>query len=134
MKLLCRVCKNRKVAKTFRVGYVRKDGSKLRSLVCGACTYKLSPKVKRTPVQAQDFNRRRLYGITSVQWEIRFNKQGRRCKICRRNKTAGRGWHTDHKGKKVRGILCHNCNVLIGLAHDSVHILRSAILYVRYVR
>ena len=35
----------------------------------------------------------------------------------------------DHKTGKVRGMLCHACNTVIGHADDNVTILNSAIKY-----
>jgi hypothetical protein len=29
----------------------------------------------------------------------------------------------------VRGLLCHNCNMLLGFAHDSIDVLQSAVQY-----
>lgn len=82
----------------------------------------------------QEYNRLRKYGITTPQWEIVFESQGRRCAICR-SKSPGRKrwgfWHTDHCHDKqqVRGILCHPCNVMLGCARDKPAILRVAVKY-----
>jgi hypothetical protein len=71
------------------------------------------------------------YGINSEFWENLFNEQGRKCGICKRKRPVGVGWMTDHKGKKVRGVLCRHCNLFIGLAKDSISILESAIAYLK---
>lgn len=62
------------------------------------------------------------YGITNQQFDEMFEKQGRCCKLCKATE-HGRGksyknsrWNIDHDHKtgKVRGILCHHCNVSLG--------------------
>jgi hypothetical protein len=35
----------------------------------------------------------------------------------------------NHLTKKVRGLLCHNCNIRIGLSGDDVELLHSAASY-----
>jgi len=35
----------------------------------------------------------------------------------------------DHKTKKVRGLLCNNCNVLVGMARENPDVLQEAIAY-----
>jgi hypothetical protein len=83
------------------------------------------------------------YGITAEQFEVMFEAQGRRCKICGTSepgtRTAGR-WHIDHDhaccpgrkkscGKCLRGILCGNCNIGIGNLQDDPVIVQAALGY-----
>ena len=78
------------------------------------------------------FNRRKKYGITSAEWDTLFTKQGKKCAICRADEPGGKfAWHTDHchDTKRVRGILCHNCNHGLGMFRDDVARLRTAINY-----
>jgi hypothetical protein len=74
---------------------------------------KLSPEERRAKDRLGNL---RKYGITLVEWEAMFERQERTCAICRRAQTNGHGWHTDHchETGKVRGILCHDCNVALG--------------------
>lgn len=58
--------------------------------------------------------------------------QGRRCAICRRPQRAFiRGFAADHnhKTRKMRGLLCNNCNLLLGNALEKPSRLRAAIAY-----
>lgn len=76
----------------------------------------------------------RNYRITVEEHEALFESQGRKCAICRTDEPGGnKGWHTDHNHNtdKVRGILCHKCNLMIGLANDNVGTLLVAILYLQ---
>lgn len=84
----------------------------------------------------QAYNRssilKRKYGLTSVQWDELLTSQGGRCLICKTDKPTGKKpWDTDHchTTGRVRGILCHHCNVLLGHAKEDVDTLRSAIEY-----
>lgn len=72
------------------------------------------------------------YGITVEEYEGVFERQGRKCAICPAVEPGGsKGWHTDHDHEtgQFRGILCHKCNLMIGLANDDPSILSSAISY-----
>jgi hypothetical protein len=58
-----------------------------------------------------------VYGLTQVDWQELFEKQGKKCAICGSIEPGGkRGWQTDHDHKtgNVRGILCISCNFLVG--------------------
>lgn len=76
------------------------------------------------------------YGITSADYEAMLKKQRHRCAICRCKEPGGRfnnRWHVDHchKTKKVRGLLCHRCNLGLGYFHDKVKTVEAAILYLK---
>lgn len=66
--------------------------------------------------------RLRKYKITPAEWDTLFLAQGSCCAICKsldpRTKLT---WHTDHDHvtKKVRGILCGDCNRMVGAARDN---------------
>ncbi len=49
------------------------------------------------------------------------------CEIC--GNTNNLSVDHDHKTSKIRGLLCRNCNSLIGFATDNEDILRDAIRY-----
>jgi hypothetical protein len=76
------------------------------------------------------------YGITVEQRDSMLSAQGGLCAICRGNDPKrGKGWCVDHchKTEKIRGILCHDCNVALGLLQDSPTILTAAADYLRKV-
>jgi hypothetical protein len=74
---------------------------------------------------------KRYYGLTVDQWDTLFESQGRRCAICRSSEPKDRNWHTDHDHStgKVRGILCRNCNHILGLCCDNPKTLSKAAKY-----
>jgi hypothetical protein len=75
-----------------------------------------------------------LYGIGSAQFDQIMAAQGGACALCgmqldgESKKTTA---HVDHchSTGKVRGILCHQCNVLLGNARESPALLAAAITY-----
>jgi hypothetical protein len=71
------------------------------------------------------------YGITSEQRDAMVAKQGGVCAICATlvpNTKLQRVDHC-HATKKVRGILCHHCNLILGHAHDNPDVLIRAAKY-----
>ncbi len=74
---------------------------------------------------------RRRYGISPDEWEMIFQAQGNRCAICKSDTPGKQSWHLDHDHStgRVRGILCHMCNILLGSAVDNCDNLMSAIKY-----
>lgn len=72
--------------------------------------------------------------LTPAEFDVLLQQQGGRCAICRKEDT-GRSESSRlaidhcHKTTVVRGLLCHRCNTMIGLAMDSVETLRAAIAY-----
>lgn len=81
----------------------------------------------------------RDYNVTKAQFEAMLEEQEYRCATCPRSiedLTQARMDH-DHAccpgkkscGKCVRGILCHNCNVVLGLVADSIEVLSKMTKY-----
>jgi hypothetical protein len=75
---------------------------------------------------------RHTYGLSVEQYEEMLAKQNNLCAICngpptgRYNKLVIDHCHTTNQ---VRGLLCNECNTLLGLAKDKIEILQSAIQY-----
>jgi hypothetical protein len=74
---------------------------------------------------------RAKYGITVSDRDRLFEGQGGVCAICETDTPDERGWVVDHchTSKSVRGILCHHCNVMLGMARDNPATLAAAISY-----
>jgi hypothetical protein len=68
------------------------------------------------------------YGITFAERDALLASQGGECAICSKRDAR---WHIDHnhQSSKVRGILCHQCNVMLGMAGDDPRRLRAAAKY-----
>lgn len=75
-------------------------------------------------------SRKEKFGLDEDAWNTLFELQGSKCDICgvMEHKLT---WQTDHNHVtgKTRGILCADCNFLLGNAKDDTSILLSAIEY-----
>lgn len=63
-----------------------------------------------------------------------LKKQNGGCAICKSKVSGGKGaFHVDHchKTGKIRGLLCHFCNVGLGVFKDDVKTLSVAIAYLK---
>lgn len=85
----------------------------------------------------------RRFNLTLEQYENMFKYHNDKCAICnkpetRKPKNSKKVYNLciDHCHKneskgimKIRGLLCHKCNHMIGHANDDINILRRAISY-----
>jgi hypothetical protein len=67
------------------------------------------------------------YGITDEDYDAMAEAQGYRCAICE----SDAPFVVDHchQTGRVRGLLCHNCNVGLGHFKDNPQILTAALQY-----
>src|ERR1700690_381623 len=64
------------------------------------------------------------YGLTAEEFKRISAEQEGLCKICHNPPTKTRlSVDHNHKTNKFRGLLCDNCNILIGLAKESIETL-----------
>lgn len=79
------------------------------------------------------------YGLSRAQYAELFASQGGACAICRKPPPPSRQLAVDHDhrccpgeatcGKCIRGLLCTDCNHLLGQAGDDPEVLRAAAAY-----
>ena len=82
------------------------------------------------------------YKLRQKDWESLYKKQGGVCAICGRisvntgNKNNLEGLVVDHNHKtgRVRGLLCHNCNLTLGKFDDEAEWFLKAAKYVKEAR
>ncbi len=76
---------------------------------------------------------RRVYGITKREYDAMFASQGNCCAICQGSDPGSKlgRWHIDHchDTGNVRGILCAQCNIMIGMSKEDPVILLAGIRY-----
>jgi len=76
--------------------------------------------------------RLRMYGLTNREYDELLKSQNGKCAICGVPQLES-NWSFcvdhNHKTDKIRGLLCFNCNTMLGKVGDSVSILISAVEY-----
>lgn len=74
---------------------------------------------------------KKRYGITLAQYNQMSADQGHVCAMCSEKPETAKRMHVDHDHVtgKIRALLCHHCNLLLGNAKDSIDRLRLAIAY-----
>jgi|ERR1051326_5852231 hypothetical protein len=89
-------------------------------------------------VKIKNYKLKTNYGISLEQYNVMFEKQDGKCAICGNPEYA---IHNStkrvqklavdhcHKTKKIRGLLCQDCNRGIGKFHDDISRLKNAINY-----
>jgi hypothetical protein len=91
-------------------------------------------RAKYTPEAGRRRHLRQMYGLTWDQYSELLAEQHGCCAICGVNEPGGKGdWHVDHchGSSAVRGLLCSNCNVGLGMFADEAERLQAAANYVR---
>jgi hypothetical protein len=125
----CNACGKQKPLSEFYKNKITKDGHH------GEC--KPCNKTRATKWYKNNLNRNKntrlnkSYGISLEQYLQMLEKQENKCAICDIKLTKDRHTCVDHchSTNKIRGILCTNCNILLGQAKDSIKILKSAQKY-----
>lgn len=75
---------------------------------------------------------KRIFNITVEEYNKMFKEQEGKCKICGIDQTKLKIKLTvdhDHKTGKIRGLLCHKCNSVLGYANDDIEIFKNIIKY-----
>lgn len=132
MQHICTKCHRSKPASEFGK---RSNGK--RNPKCKACVREYNRIYRATrrandPEYRQKTNqglRLRRYGVTQAQLDERWERQGKRCAICRRR----REYVIDHCHitQEWRGLLCGPCNTAIGIFDDNIEWLQNAIHYLQ---
>lgn len=144
-----KTCSTCKIEKSINEFYERKNRQKVGPGLhskCKSCARtarnnyqrKYNPewiknKLKKDPQYARRKNLWKNYKITIEQFNNMLLSQGGCCAVCK-GPPMGKGqFHVDHDHatNKIRGLLCHKCNVALGMVNDSVDHLSSLMGYVR---
>lgn len=88
---------------------------------------------KRNPDRVKSIGLKSTFGITLENYSQMLTDQHGVCAICKIPPEEG-VWMCvdhDHQTGKIRGLLCHSCNKMLGFAKDKEDNLESAISYLR---
>jgi hypothetical protein len=81
------------------------------------------------------FHLKRSFGMTVAEYEALLKKQDYKCTICGEPhvEATKKRLQVDHchKTGKVRELLCHHCNNMLGWAKDNIQILEKGIEYLK---
>ncbi len=131
----CRVCKK---DKNLIADYYlsRKDPTLASSYSyeCKDCCIKRTVEYNhRHRPKRKDQALQRHYGIGLEEYNQLFEEQNGGCAICGTTEPGGKwkNFHVDHdhETRKVRGLVCSNCNTSMGLVKEDIHTLKSMIQY-----
>jgi hypothetical protein len=131
---VCSKCKEEKPTEDF---YVREDTKLGRRSHCKVCMNKRTMERYLTVDGVKDQHNiasrkhllRTKYGLTLEQYEEMHTKQGGVCYICGLGGERSLSVDHNHTTGNVRKLLCHNCNIALGHAMDSISVLKNMIDY-----
>lgn len=154
----CGICSRARRQKTEKE---QQKDQELGEVVCGICKINLdislfsSGELRRKPSSCKECIKKQnhfrwlqrqvrsdgiSFKITNSDYQSMLENQKYVCAIC--NKPESKTHYITkkpmrlcidhcHKTGKVRGLLCSNCNIVIGNALDDITILSNAILYLK---
>ena len=73
----------------------------------------------------------RDFGITASDYNVLLANQHGVCAICKRKPTKRLGVDHRHATKRIRGLLCHSCNIALGLLKDNLASARALVSYLQ---
>ena len=115
--------------------YFNKNGKYKRQNVCKKCMNIYDYETDK------NHKLKKAYGITLDEYNKLLSKQKNKCSICEidnngkyRNKARAFAVDHCHNTNKIRGLLCSDCNIAIGLLKDNTKHLQSAINYLNKLK
>jgi hypothetical protein len=139
---VCIECKESKRLKQFEYCKTCKNE---RKNICISCIRKKRVNYLKlqgnnediSKAQENDWRLKKTYGITIETYNKMFSDQNGCCKICKIHQTdlnINLAVDHSHTTGKVRGLLCHKCNMGIGLLQEDITILAESIKYLMSFR
>ena len=121
----CSKCKTQKPESEFTFARKKSTGRPYLSSWCMACIYKSRDKDKDKDVAR---SRERETGQIDLHRMMLEHEQQGKCAICQKTPTSLNTDHC-HTTLRVRGLLCHKCNLGLANFDDDPDILALAIKY-----
>lgn len=127
-KLTTRICKFCNIQ--FEVPLIRTRAGK--GIYCGRlCANKAKSDGESKYYKGRKYNAKYYYGISHDQFKILIDIN--KCEICNKELLEVSEKFIDHchVTNKVRGVLCSQCNSILGFSKDNILILENAIKYLQ---
>lgn len=137
---ICSACKEELPLECFNNSLKSSDGKQSYCRTCSSEKYAIwsvnnGPRIVtlEQAVRNKDLKFQRIYEISLEDYDAILKCQGGGCAICgateNQNKRQPLLVDHCHTEDMVRGILCHSCNLMLGLVHDNPKILMNAVDY-----
>jgi len=89
---------------------------------------------KKYGIKFMEANLKHNYRITLDQYNLLFLKQEGKCAICgihQKDLKRALAIDHDHKTRKIRGLLCTQCNIGLGMFKDNPKVIQRAVNYLK---
>lgn len=133
----CPKCGMLKDTSEFNKNSSSPDGLQGYCKVCQSESARVSNKkhIEHRRLNNSRWRRSSLYGLSEEAFNEMVERSNNLCSICGTEFTkTGKGRMAidhDHATGKVRGLICHNCNIGLGHFKDSIDALERAIEYLK---
>ena len=129
----CRTCgQEQPITEYYKTGRKSDKDPDQRHHECKTCT-KARLKESHCPETYRRQHLQRSYGITPEQYSELLEKQKHKCAACHTTEPGGKHniFVVDHSHAtgKVRGLLCKDCNIALGLLKDNTDTIANLIRY-----
>ncbi len=134
----CTKCNEQKSIEEFHRDRRKPDGHLAQCKPCRAETnkrwWKANPEYDKArywsdPESHRERHLIRKYGVDLAAYEKMLSNQKGKCAICGKEQERAFDVDHDHKTGRVRGLLCSNCNRMLGHAQDNPQKLIAASKY-----
>ena len=113
---------NQDYKKSYKKEYYLKNKEK--------CIEKSKRWALKNKAKRRIINLRAKYNLTLEQYESMLSLQNGKCAICKNPMLKPNIDHC-HKTNIIRGLLCRECNYMLGFADDNIVTLKNAIEYLK---
>jgi hypothetical protein len=130
---ICKTCKNKAREERRKRNGIPESRREAQKRKCSNYYHNNEESREASYLRSREHSLKHQYGITQEDYQRMLNEQDHKCKICSKPaEECTRGIldvdHCHYTGE-VRGLLCTDCNNLLGRAKDNIGTLRSAIEY-----